>query len=111
MPLHKKFVIIVCIVILTTVAWQSLFPREYVPGRKKVQEGEPCKGRPIVVDYAYNWGPVEPHECKVQCGGTIERYIMYTNGLATQCSVPPACLDYGEDNRVTCEYEVESRSE
>jgi len=108
-PLHQKFAAAVIAIILAIVAWQAFFPKKYVPGERQAVEGEPCKGQPIPVDYAYNWGPVEPHECKVQCSDGKERYILYSNGLATQCSKPPSCLDYGEDNRVTCVPESKSQ--
>ncbi|TSC58064.1 MAG: hypothetical protein Greene041662_821 [Candidatus Peregrinibacteria bacterium Greene0416_62] len=66
------------------------------------QEGDPCIGEPIVVDYAYDNRMLEPHACKIQCSDNKPRYIQYTNGLATQCETPPGCNDWGEDRRVTC---------
>src|SRR3990167_9081500 len=65
-------------------------------------EGEPCMGEPIVVDYAYDYKIMEPHACKPQCVDGKQRYIAYTNGLATQCEMLPGCNDVGEDRRVTC---------
>ncbi|OGJ63760.1 hypothetical protein A3C37_00825 [Candidatus Peribacteria bacterium RIFCSPHIGHO2_02_FULL_53_20] len=66
------------------------------------QEGDPCVGEPIVVGYAYDYQMLEPHACKIQCSDKKQRYIQYTNGLATQCDTPPGCNDIGEDRRVTC---------
>lgn len=65
-------------------------------------EGDPCVGEPIVVDYVYDYRMLEPHVCKIQCSDTKQRYIQYTNGIATQCETPPGCNDWGEDRRVTC---------
>ena len=67
-----------------------------------VEEGDPCIGDPINVDYDYNRQMLQPHECKVQCSDDRPRYILYTNGLATQCEDPPGCNDLGEDRGVTC---------
>lgn len=66
------------------------------------QDGEPCIGEPIEVDYAYDYKIMEPHACKPQCTDGKQRYILYTNGLATQCEMLPGCNDTGEDRRVTC---------
>lgn len=66
------------------------------------QEGDPCVGEPIVVDYAYDYAMLEPHACKIQCSDSKPRYIQYTNNMATQCETPPGCNDLGEDRRVTC---------
>ena len=61
-----------------------------------------CIGEPIVVDYAFEWSVEEPHSCAVQCQDGRPRYILYTNGLGTQCEPPPGCNDYGEDNGILC---------
>ena len=66
------------------------------------QEGDPCVGEPIVVDYAYDYRMLEPHACLPQCSDQKQRYIQYTNGIATQCETPPGCNDTGEDRKVTC---------
>ena len=68
-----------------------------------VQEAETaCVGEPIRVDYAFEWSVEEPHACAVQCTDGKPRYILYTNGLGTQCEPPPGCNDYGEDNGIIC---------
>lgn len=63
---------------------------------------EECRGEALSIPFAYNWGPVDPHSCKVQCDDGKLRYLVYTNGMATQCEELPGCLDYGEDHGVTC---------
>lgn len=60
-----------------------------------------CIGEPIVVSYEYS-GWSKPHECAVQCKDDRPRYIVYTDGRATQCETPPGCNDWGEDKGVTC---------
>ena len=66
------------------------------------KNGDTCKGEPIVVSYEYGGGMMDPHECAPQCEDEIQRYIMYTNNIATQCQILPGCADWGEDNNVTC---------
>ena len=65
-------------------------------------EGDPCTGAPIAVTYPYNKKMLGPHECIVQCSDNEPRYILYSNGLATQCQTPPGCYDWGEDSGVMC---------
>jgi hypothetical protein len=65
-------------------------------------DGDPCIGEPITVNYAYNRGVLEPHACQPQCADGRQRYILYSNDLATQCQTPPGCNDWGEDRGVTC---------
>lgn len=62
-----------------------------------------CKGEPIVVDFAFTGGVADPHSCAEQCVDGREHYILYVNGMATQCEALPGCNDYGEDNGITCE--------
>ena len=69
----------------------------------KPQPGTTCRGDPIEVSYPYHGGMLQPHACKPQCKDDKQRYILYTNGKATQCQTPPGCLDWGEDQGVTCE--------
>lgn len=76
----------------------------------KIPEAEPredtatvnCTGEPIFVPYAFEWTVLEPHACAPQCTDGKQRYIVYTNGLATQCENLPGCNDTGEDTGVTC---------
>lgn len=70
--------------------------------------GDPCTGKPINVDYAYDYKMLEPHACKIQCSDNKPRYILYTNSLATQCETPPGCNDTGEDRKITCVVPVEA---
>ena len=60
-----------------------------------------CVGSPIAVSYEFA-GWKKPHECIVQCADDKPRYILYADGLATQCEMPPGCNDLGEDKGVTC---------
>lgn len=63
---------------------------------------QPCFGEPLAVDYPYEGGMLDPHACAVQCEDGVQRYIVYTNEKATQCQEVPGCLDWGEDQGVTC---------
>lgn len=71
--------------------------KQYAP-----KENQPCIGEPLEVDYPYQGGMLDPHACSVQCEDEVQRYIVYTNGKATQCQILPGCLDWGEDQGVTC---------
>lgn len=67
---------------------------------------EVCRGERITVDYTFPH-PLDasfdnPWECKIQCDDNVQRYIYYTNDVATQCAILPSCLDRGEDDLVTC---------
>lgn len=97
-----------CLLIAGILTWQWAFPREYVPGKVAREPEQLCLGEPIFVHYAYNFAPGEPHECKVQCLKNRPRYIAYSNGLATQCGIPPNCFDWGEDQGVTCRLEAKT---
>lgn len=61
-----------------------------------------CIGEALEVDYPFQGGFLEPHACKPQCDDGKQRYILYSNGKATQCQMIPGCLDWGEDRGVTC---------
>lgn len=67
-----------------------------------IRQGAPCEGDPIPVSYPYANGMAAPHECLVQCREGGRRYILYSDGVGTQCQTPPGCSDWGEDNGVTC---------
>lgn len=90
-----------CMVALLTVAYQQLRPKTNPAPEWDVAQ-EPCTGEPIVVSYAFDGGISSPHECKVQCEDQKPRYILYSNGIATQCEELPGCNDWGEDHGVTC---------
>lgn len=61
-----------------------------------------CIGEPIVVNFPYLGTVNDPWTCQVQCAEGKEKFILYTNGKATQCEELPGCNDRGEDDGVTC---------
>jgi hypothetical protein len=67
------------------------------------KEPEACIGQPLFVEYTYEGGYIDDHACAVQCQDQIQRYIVYTNNVATQCEKLPGCNDVGEDRGETCE--------
>lgn len=87
--------------VTVSLLWLSVRPAK-VPPPPPPPEQEDCVGTAIVVRYAYNGGINTPHECRVQCEDDEPRYILYSNGQATQCEEPPGCLDLGEDKGITC---------
>ncbi len=86
---------------LLIVAWQQLNPAP-TPTTPYQESHDPCIGDPIIVAYPYRGNPENPHECLVQCSDNRQRYILYSNGLGTQCDTPPSCNDRGEDDGVSC---------
>ncbi|MBM3231014.1 hypothetical protein FJZ28_01675 [Candidatus Peregrinibacteria bacterium] len=68
----------------------------------KPKQDAACEGTPIAVDYPYYGGMLQPHACAPQCEDNKQHYILYSNGKATQCQILPGCLDWGEDQGVTC---------
>jgi len=90
------------IVLLLVVAVQSVVPKTYVPRDKEPVVEVPCKGAPIKVDFAYTGTVNDPWTCQPQCQDDKARYVLYSNGKATQCETPPGCNDTGEDSGVTC---------
>lgn len=98
-------------VLLVIVIAQTLLPRQYVPQEPQVVPEQVCTGEPIVVDYPFEGGYLDPWACKVQCDDGRQRYVLYSNGLATQCETPPGCNDLGEDRGVTCVPPESSREE
>lgn len=90
------------LVVLALVLFDSFRPVK-VPTREDVALVEkPCKGTPISVDFPFEWTVSKPHSCAPQCADGKPRYILYSDGQATQCEDPPGCNDYGEDNGITC---------
>ncbi len=89
-------------VVLLLVAWQQMNPPSQA-GTFFQQSHETCRGLPIAVNYSYKGTPETPHECIVQCQDQREHYILYTNGMGTQCDDLPGCNDRGEDDGVTCD--------
>lgn len=97
-------------VLLLVVAVQAIVPKAYVPRAREPVVEVVCKGTPIKVDYAYTGTVNDPWTCKVQCDDDKPRYILYSNGKATQCETPPGCNDSGEDSGVTCSVPEKSSS-
>lgn len=94
-------VIGLCIVMIAIVTLQSYRPFRYTTPTPPVVE-EPCIGAPIAVTVPFTGAVNDPWTCQVQCADDKPRYILYTNGKATQCETPPGCNDYGEDHGTTC---------
>lgn len=94
---------VLCVITFTA----TLLVYESVIADKSGKEFAPkanqaCVGQPLEVDYPYQGGMLDPHACAVQCEDEVQRYIVYTNGKATQCQILPGCLDWGEDQGTTC---------
>lgn len=66
------------------------------------KKNQPCEGEALNVDYPYYGGMLQDHACKPQCTDKVQRFVLYSNGKATQCQKVPGCLDWGEDRGVTC---------
>jgi len=98
-----------CGLIILIVFFQSVVPVKYVPvpPAPPVQAGS-CVGTAIPVDFAFTGGVNDPWTCQEQCDDDKPRYILYSNGKATQCETPPGCNDTGEDNNVTCTPPIQS---
>lgn len=91
----------VCGLMFGIVAVQAMLPDGEPPMPPPPAPTASCVGQPIEVDYRYS-GWLEPHECAVQCDDDKPRYILYTDGRATQCQTPPGCNDEGEDKGIFC---------
>lgn len=103
MKTFQRIVIGLLAVLLIVVVVQAVIPREdYVPEEREPVEEQACIGTPIRVDYAFNGGYLDPWACQEQCTDNQPRYVLYSNGQATQCETPPGCNDFGEDNGITC---------
>jgi hypothetical protein len=99
-----------CGLMLLILAAQAVLPDPAPPVAPPTPPAGSCLGEPIVVDYAYS-GWLEPHACAVQCEDDEPRYILYTDGKATQCQTPPGCNDEGEDRGIFCEPPLTSAAE
>jgi len=99
----QQIVIGILGLLLVIVILQSVVPQEYVSTPQEPVQLGSCLGDPIEVDYAYTGTVADPWTCQVQCEDDVPRYILYTNGRATQCETPPGCNDYGEDHGITCQ--------
>ncbi len=98
---YGKAVLILITAIAVTLCYES-FVADKTGSEFKPKPNQPCEGTPIEVDYPYHGGMLGPHACEEQCDTTTQRYVLYTNGKATQCQRLPGCLDWGEDQGVTC---------
>lgn len=96
----KAFTVLV-IAIAGTLVYES-FIDDNSSADFKPKPNQPCEGTPIEVDYPYHGGMLAPHACQPQCDTDRQRFILYANGKATQCQKLPGCLDWGEDQGVTC---------
>lgn len=95
----------VCLATIVGIAAILLYESFFQPDSEqqfKPKENQACEGEPIRVDYAYYGGMHNPHGCAEQCEDGKQRYLLYLNGKATQCQKVPGCLDWGEDQGVTC---------
>lgn len=88
--------------ILVYLVVESLIPDTYVPVPREPVEEVACIGEAIKVDFPFEGQYLEPWTCQIQCDDGKARYIVYSNGKATQCETPPGCNDLGEDTGVTC---------
>lgn len=94
--------VLVAIALIAGVLVYESFLKPDSEHQFKPKENQTCEGEPISVDYAYHGGMHSPHGCAVQCEDGKQRYLLYSNGKATQCQTVPGCLDWGEDQGVTC---------
>lgn len=98
----ERIIIGTLAVLLLVVGIQSIVPQSYTPRPQEPIVEVPCIGQPITVDFAYTGAVNDPWTCQEQCTDDQPRYILYSNGKATQCETPPGCNDTGEDSGVTC---------
>jgi len=96
-----KAVVVLIAAITVALAYES-FVADKSGSEFKPKENQACEGTPIEVDYPYHGGMLGPHACNPQCDDKVQHYVLYTNGKATQCQKLPGCLDWGEDQGVTC---------
>lgn len=90
----------VCGIMLLIVVAQAV-TEPAVPVAPPPKPASECVGDPITVSYPYvGWS--KPHACAPQCKDDRPRYVLYSDGKATQCETPPGCNDWGEDKGVTC---------
>lgn len=99
---YRKPILALFGVIILLLLLQAMFPRQAKPFDITATAEEDCEGEALSVPYEYTGGVVEPWSCQVQCQDQKLRYLVYTNGVATQCEPLPGCNDWGEDRGVTC---------
>ncbi|GEM_PF-1346339 len=98
----QQTALIVCGFILVVTVASRLFPPVYRTPTEDILPSSACIGAALNVDFPYLGTVNEPWTCQVQCTDGKPRYILYSNGKATQCQEPPGCNDTGEDTGVTC---------
>ncbi|PIR53344.1 hypothetical protein COU76_01590 [Candidatus Peregrinibacteria bacterium CG10_big_fil_rev_8_21_14_0_10_49_10] len=98
---YGKSVIALIVLISGVLLYQS-FLADTSKSEFKPKENQECEGEPLSVNYSYYGGMLQPHACAPQCDDGMQHYVLYTNGKATQCQKIPGCLDWGEDQGVTC---------
>lgn len=96
-----KVLLALIVAIAAVLAYESFIDDDNA-SEYKPKPDQPCEGTPIEVDYPYYGGMLQPHACAPQCDDNEQHYVLYTNGKATQCQLLPGCLDWGEDQGVTC---------
>jgi hypothetical protein len=89
-------------VVFAVLLYHSFIETSALRGNLAPHEPKECEGDPITVTYPFEGGFLDPHACAPQCVDQKQRYIIYSNGFATQCEKPPGCRDLGEDRSVVC---------
>jgi hypothetical protein len=99
---YRKPTLAIFGVIIALLFIQALFPRQAKPMKPQDLATEDCIGEPLSIPFAYTGNVVDPWSCQIQCQDKKQRYLVYTNGAATQCEILPGCNDFGEDHGETC---------
>ena len=89
-------------IIFVLLFLQAMFPPRDAKRDLTQPAQQDCVGTPLYVPYEYNGTTVDPWSCQPQCTDQKQHYLVYTNGMATECETLPGCNDAGEDNGVTC---------
>ena len=89
------------LLVLLWLVWSRIEVGSAVP-QAPVYEKVSCKGLAIKVEHAFRGRTIDEHSCAVQCDGNVPRYVLYSNGKATQCEALPGCNDWGEDKNIEC---------
>lgn len=97
----ERVVSLFLLIVLLTLIYQAFFKTISLP-EPDLDPKKDCEGTALFVEYPYVGRVIEPHACAPQCVDQVQRYVVYTNGLATQCAPLPGCSDLGEDRGITC---------
>ena len=106
----EKTAVALGIVILLVLTYEAMWPRSYVSAPPPPAPELDCIGEPITVTYPYTGTVNDPWDCQVQCDDDKPRYLLYSNGKATQCETPPGCNDTGEDSGITCRVNAQTKN-